>query len=54
MSAKPKSRRCRVVSPAGELTPRDRAAAILLLEFGQQVKDVVPLAWEHARSPRTL
>lgn len=30
----------------GELTPRDRAAAILVLVFGQQIGDVVQLTWD--------
>jgi integrase len=29
-----------------ELTPRDRAAAILVLVFGQQIEDVVQLTWD--------
>jgi hypothetical protein len=29
-----------------ELTPRDRAAAILVLVFGQQIQDVVALTWD--------
>jgi hypothetical protein len=29
-----------------ELTPRDRAAAILVLVFGQQIEDVVRLTWD--------
>ncbi|MBU8868488.1 hypothetical protein [Paenarthrobacter aromaticivorans] len=32
---------------ATEMSPRDRAAAILVLVFGQQVSDVVKLAWDH-------
>lgn len=32
-----------------ELTPRDRAAAILVLVFGQQIQDVVTLTWDHVR-----
>lgn len=35
----------RVVHSA-ELTPRDRAAAILVLVFGQQIEDVVGLTWD--------
>lgn len=30
----------------GELTPRDRAAAILVIVFGQQIDDVVELTWD--------
>jgi hypothetical protein len=30
-----------------ELTPRDRAAAILVLVFGQQIEDVVELTWDN-------
>lgn len=30
-----------------ELTPRDRAAAILVLVFGQQIDDVVALSWQN-------
>lgn len=29
-----------------ELTPRDRAAAILILVFGQQIEDIVRLTWD--------
>ena len=29
-----------------ELTPRDRAAAILVLIFGQQIEDIVALTWD--------
>ena len=29
-----------------ELTPRDRAAAILVLVFGQHIEDVVQLTWD--------
>lgn len=30
-----------------EMSPRDRAAAILILVFGQQISDVVKLTWNH-------
>jgi integrase len=30
-----------------EMSPRDRAAAILVLVFGQQISDVVKLTWDH-------
>jgi integrase len=32
-----------------ELTPRDRAASILVLVFGQQIQDVVGLTWDHVQ-----
>jgi hypothetical protein len=35
----------RVVNP-DELDPRDRAAAILVLVFAQQIKDVIQLTWD--------
>ncbi|BCW06005.1 site-specific integrase [Arthrobacter sp. NtRootA1] len=31
------------------MSPRDRAAAILVLVFGQQVSDVVKLTWDHVQ-----
>jgi len=34
------------VIDGGDLSSRDRAAAILILVFGQQVEDVVALTWE--------
>ncbi|TCO51113.1 hypothetical protein EV646_10195 [Kribbella antiqua] len=32
-----------------ELAPRDRAAAILILVFGQQVEDIVKLTWDDVK-----
>lgn len=32
-----------------EMSPRDRAAAILVLVFGQQISDVVKLTWDHVK-----
>lgn len=34
------------VIDGGDLSSRDRAAAILILVFGQQIEDVVALTWE--------
>ena len=36
-----------VTSNQPELNPRDRAAAILVLVFGQQIDRVVKLTWDH-------
>jgi len=33
----------------GELAPRDRAAAILVLVFGQQIEDVVGRTWDDVK-----
>jgi hypothetical protein len=36
------------------LTPRDRAAAILVLVFGQQIQDVVGLTWDDVKVTEEL
>lgn len=42
------------LSHANDLNPRDRAAAILILVFGQQVSDIVQLTWDHVTVTKEL
>jgi hypothetical protein len=46
MNAKDQEEAVQRVVHSDEFTPRDRAAAILVLVFGQQIEDVVGLTWD--------
>jgi hypothetical protein len=46
MNAKDQDEAVQRVVHSDEFTPRDRAAAILVLVFGQQIEDVVGLTWD--------
>ncbi len=42
------------MSSAPTNSPRNRAAAIIVLVFGQQIEDVVALTWEHVKVTEDL
>ena len=46
MNAKDQEEAVQRVVHSDEFTPRDRAAAILVLVFGQQIEDVIGLTWD--------
>ena len=54
MSATDQEQAVHRVVHTGELTPRDRAAAILVLVFGQQLEDIAGLTWDHVRISEDL